>query len=260
MTKELRAIRHHNLDISITVDSKVIPPTPSEKLLGIVISQDMTWTPHLWGETWRPKDNHPGLIPSLLQCLGLLRHLGRFSSKPKMKSFVPAMITSRVLYALPLTGSLWGIGGYSTQEPQKTCFRKQDIIRLQTIQRAALLLTLPPSQNLHYTPTLDLLAQTGDMSIHQSIAYTTLALSMRIHQSGRPPDLASLFSPTSNSRTRSTLISIPRFKLNISLESYLNQAPRLLNLLPDNITPDLPAGQLKSLLKRWVKSNIRSKV
>ena len=260
MTKELRAVRHPNIDISITVDSKVISPTPSEKLLGIVICQDMTWIPHLWGETWRPKDNHPGLIPSLLQRLGLLRHLSRFSSRPKMKSFVPAMIISRILYALPLTGSLWGIGGYSTNEPQKTCFRKQDIIRLQTIQRSALLLTLPPSPNQHYVPTLDLLAETGDMSIHQMIAYTTLALSMRINQSGRPPDLATIFSPTSNTRTRSTLITIPRFKLNISLESYLNQAPRLMNLLPDHITPDLPANRLKSSLKQWVKSNIRSKV
>ena len=260
MTNEQRAIRHPNLSISINVNNTTITATPSEKLLGVVISQDMTWTPYLWGEVWRNKNNHLSLVPILLQRLALLRHLGRFSSRAKMKTFVPAMITSKLRYALPLIGSMWGLGGYCNQEPQKTSFRKQDITRLQSIQRTALIMTLPPSPHPQYMPTTDLITETGSLSVHQLIAYTTLALSIRITRSGRPPDLASFFTNQPNSRTRSTLLIPPRFKLNISLESFMNQAPRLVNLLPDYLKFDVPFEQLKGRLKDWVKSNIKPKV
>ena len=51
--------------LSITVDEKRVVETWSEKLLGVIINNQMTWKEHLYGETWRPddKNNCPGLIP-----------------------------------------------------------------------------------------------------------------------------------------------------------------------------------------------------
>merc|ERR1712082_118892 len=154
MTKELRATRHPNISISVSVNGTNITATSSEKLLGVIISQDLSWAPHLWGETWRPKGNHPGLIPTLIQRLALLRHLSRFSSRAKMKAFLPAMISSKIRYALPLIGSVWGLGGYSAQEPQKVAFTKHDMTRLQSIQRSAIMMTLPPSPDMQHKPTI----------------------------------------------------------------------------------------------------------
>ena len=134
MTRELRAARHPNTNISININGTIIAATPSEKLLGITISQDMSWGPYLWGETWRTEKNHKGLIPALLQRLALLRHLTPYTSKNKMRSFVPALLISKIRYALPLYGSVWGLGGYKDQEPQKSSFTKYDISRLQSIQ------------------------------------------------------------------------------------------------------------------------------
>lgn len=260
MTRELRAVRHPNLNISIQVNNTTIPATPSEKLLGIVISQDLSWTPYLWGEVWRQKNNHQGLVPTLIQRLALLCHLEKYSSKAMMRSFVPAMIISKITYALPLIGSLLGLGGYNTLEPQKTSFRKQDILRLQSIQRTAMIMTLPTSPHLQNQPTIDLLNETGCLSVHQLIAYTTMALTFRIMKSGRPPNLTHIFSNTTHSRTRSSLLTPPRFKLNLSLETFMNQATRLYNEMPDHLKTDAPFEQLKGLVQEWIKLHIRPKV
>ena len=63
------------MDMTILVSGHIIKPTLSEKLLGVVISEDLTWNAHYWGEKWREKDNAAGVIPELLMRLGLLRYL-----------------------------------------------------------------------------------------------------------------------------------------------------------------------------------------
>ena len=177
-----------------------------------------------------------------------------------MRSFVPAMIPSRIRYALPLIGSMWGLGNYTSHEPQKTSFRKQDITRLQSIQRTALIMTLPPSPQLQYRPTTDLLLETKSLSVHQLIVYTTLALTIRIIESGRPANLSSIFSHIPNHRTRSNMLVPPRLNLNTSLETFMNQAPRLFNMMPDHLKSGLPLCRLRGPLKNWVTNNIRPKV
>lgn len=86
MTKELRAMRHNNLDITIKIHYLTIKPTYSEKLLGILVNQDMTWNTHLWGESWREEKNQPGLIQTLLRRLSLIRYLAKRISKKYLKS------------------------------------------------------------------------------------------------------------------------------------------------------------------------------
>ena len=56
-SKELKAKRYQNINIELKIADNTIRPTPSEKLLGVIISEDLTWTPYLWGESWRDKGN-----------------------------------------------------------------------------------------------------------------------------------------------------------------------------------------------------------
>ena len=51
-TTELRTARSVD-QISIKVGNVTVLGTRSEKLLGIVLCQDLKWSTHLWGETWR---------------------------------------------------------------------------------------------------------------------------------------------------------------------------------------------------------------
>ena len=86
-TKRLRDMRLTD-PIAIMVDGKEVIETESEKLLGVIIGNSLTWKAHLYGETWRENaENAPGLIPQLSQRVGILRRLSKFLSRERLKLF-----------------------------------------------------------------------------------------------------------------------------------------------------------------------------
>ena len=56
-TKRLRSSKLVS-PIEITVDNMEVTETKSEKLLGIIINNELTWKEHLYGETWRDRGNN----------------------------------------------------------------------------------------------------------------------------------------------------------------------------------------------------------
>ena len=65
-TKEMRKKKLGNQIQTISVDGKQVTETKSEKLLGVIINNHLTWQDHLHGETWRVEgENRKGLIPQL---------------------------------------------------------------------------------------------------------------------------------------------------------------------------------------------------
>ena len=248
-TSQLRAARHNNLQLSVQVGDQIIYPTSSEKLLGVVVSEDLTWGPHLWGEMWREEKNWVGVIPQLIQRVGILKYLARLSSRQKLRGFIPGMFTSKILYALPLVGSMWALGGYKEREPQKSAFTKSDLQKMQSLQRQAALL-LQPTDTAHLS-TKNLLDDTGWLSVHQLIAYTTLCLVIRIVQSRHPTSLSNNLVMAKPSRTSHNDLTVPRCGLNLSLEGFNNQACRLYNQLPDAIKLEKNREKLKKTLKEW---------
>ena len=259
MTKELRSRRFPNMDISIKVSNETILPTPSEKLLGVLISEDMTWQKYLWGETWREEKNWAGVIPQLIQRLAMLRYLGRVTSVVKMRMLIPGILLSKIQYALPLVGSMWGISGYSVSEPMKICFTKADLYKIQSIQRQAAILMLPPSNGLDLRSTESVLDEVKWISIHQMIAVSTLSLFLRIIQYGIPDGICDYLIKTRDSRVASGQYKIQRYNLNMSLENFVNQAIRLHNMLPAEIRSTKQGNKQKKDIINWVKTNIAVK-
>ena len=53
--------------MQVSVAGSVIEESKSEKLLGIIVNNEMTFTEHLYGEKWRPQkeDNNPGVVTVL---------------------------------------------------------------------------------------------------------------------------------------------------------------------------------------------------
>ena len=185
-TPELRAARCRGIDFTIKVGHTRVTATPSKKLLGVVLSQDFAWHSHLWGETWREKDNIPGVIPQLIQRLGLLKYLSRLSSRDKMRSFIPGIFTSKVLYALPLIGNVLGLSKYAECEFKRTTFTRQDLDRLQSLQHQPALLVSPTHPTPYLTPKSQVLDGAGWLSIHQLIAYHILSTALGVISSGKP--------------------------------------------------------------------------
>ena len=71
-TREMRQSRllNNNLRLTITVAGHQVEETESERLLGLIVNNTMTWHNHLYGN-----EEHAGLISKLSQRAGLVRKL-----------------------------------------------------------------------------------------------------------------------------------------------------------------------------------------
>ena len=52
-TKELKRTKLRNTDRKIMIGGNEVKESRSEKLLGIIVNNIMTWQDHLYGEKWR---------------------------------------------------------------------------------------------------------------------------------------------------------------------------------------------------------------
>ena len=68
-TSQLRKslLREDDNYIEINVCGSIVRDTQSERLLGLTVNNQLTWSDYLYGEKWRLEDNSVGLIPQLNQ-------------------------------------------------------------------------------------------------------------------------------------------------------------------------------------------------
>ena len=140
----------------ITVDQETIATSKSEKLLGIIVNETLSWSNHLYGD-----ESNLGLVRILNQRIGILRQLRRFMSP---KTFIPmlnGLFYSKLTNGLTVWGNVSGIPGSANQS--KAGLTKLDIQRLQSIQNKALRLI-----NYHdrYVSTRKLLKDTNQLGIN----------------------------------------------------------------------------------------------
>ena len=101
-----------NKNLVVNVCDNIIEESISEKLLGVIISQDLTWKHHLYGEKWREEDNAPGLIPQLSKRVGLLSLLVKRLSAKGFNSVSNGIFNSKLNYCLQVFGNVWCYGTY----------------------------------------------------------------------------------------------------------------------------------------------------
>ena len=164
------------------------------------------------------------------------------------------------MYALPVIGNIWGFNGYAVQEPQKVSFVKSDNQRLQTIQRNAESLLMDPVLGLDIRPTADILIEVGWISVHQLTAYSILNLFMKMIATGVPHNIVKNLERTRDTRTAQGNFKTERYNLNLTKETFVNKAIRLYNELPSNSKKLYWGPALKNELKKWVKTNVTTKV
>ena len=85
--------------LRVNVAGSVIEETKSEKLLGIIVSNNMTFKQHLYGEQWRAnkEENNKGLIPQLAQRIGILRKVVNLMPAPTFKSISQGLFDSKLV-------------------------------------------------------------------------------------------------------------------------------------------------------------------
>ena len=96
-TSQLRKSLLNGSNISIRVCGSTVQDSKSERLLGLTVNNQLTWSEYLHGEKWRDEDNAIGLIPQLNQRVGLLSKLVNLMPKDKFKLFCNGLFYSKLL-------------------------------------------------------------------------------------------------------------------------------------------------------------------
>ena len=252
-TRKLRLSKELT-EMSIKVDGKDIKETPSEKLLGVVLNNELTWKNHLYGD----KENE-GLIPQLSKRIGVMKRLAKYMNKAKLNYFAGGIFYSKLSYCLPVFGNVFDLDKYKEEGSRYTSFTKTDNHRLQVLQNKLNRLLLNAKYN---TPTEKLLQDTDTLSIQQLIAYQTATMAYKVVQSKKPEYLYKkirIQNGGSTLRGRLGSIGQPSYSLSISRESLLYRAATILNKMDENLRCEPKLETFKKLAKKWVTDNIAIK-
>ena len=250
----MRASKLSDEQLTISVDGKEIVETSSEKLLGLVINNTLTWKNHMYGD----KDNI-GLVPQLGKRLGMLSKLSRYMSKEKLGYFSSGIFYSKLSYCLPVFGNIFGLDTYKEENRRYFSFTVKDNNNLQVLQNKLNRMLLSADYN---TPTVDLLEQTGSLSIHQMVAYQTAVATHKIVQSGKSSYIArkmKVRQMNSNTRHGDYSVVIPKYKYNIGREGFIYRGAAIYNKLSNTLRKETKIEKFKSGVRGWVKSNISIK-
>ena len=255
-TSQLRRSLLAGTNISVNVCGSTIRDTESEQLLGITVNNDLTWSAHLHGEKWRTSGNHNGLISQLSQRVGILAQLARSVSKAKLNLVSNGLFYSKLQYCLQVFSHVWDIPNFDEESRRFKAFTKDDNRKLQVLQNKVLRLKtgLPPRR-----PTKDLLKTTGDLSVQQMTAFSTLMTAKKALINPQPNYLSRKLQatkPSARPQTRQQNKLWIQSHLSIARSGFFCQSSALFNLLPHDLRVCEDICVFKRQLKNWVKLNV----
>ena len=254
-TQQLRGLKlPAEEEMRISVDQKEIVESSSEKLLGLIINNQLTWKNYMYGN-----EENPGLVSQLGKRIGMLKMLSKYMNKEKLKLFVNGLFYSKLSYCLPVFGNIFGVEKYKEKNRRYLSFTTKDNFTLQTLQNKVnrILIDAEP-----LTSTTDLLRLTGSLSIHQLVAYQTAVLTHKIVQAGKPCYIADRMKPRQTNlglRGGAGLLQLPQCKLSVSREGFIYRGAFLYNMLDENMRVETDLSKFKKKLKEWTRLNISIK-
>ena len=237
------------LKVEIDVDRNKVSASRSEKLLGVVCNDKLTWKNHLYGD-----NENSGLI-------GVFKTLRKYLQNDRFAQVVSGIFTSKLLYCINVWTAVWNIPGQ--QNEAKVSISKADINKLQVLQNKTLRLIT----NLDiYTSTSDLLRAAKSLSVHQLGAFHTLVQVFKIHKTRKPAyHYQRLFQREMTQENQITMRSYGNlqsrvdFKLSTGRSSFFYHGSQLWTALPINIKSLNSVNQFKTKCKEWVQTNIKIK-
>ena len=257
-TEELKRARIGPQKFSIYVDGKNVEQTISEKLLGVIISSNLSWKEHIYGEKWRTGNVHPrGLLSALSKRVGILKKLSKYCSRSKLCLLAEGIFYSKLRYCLPLFTTTWDLDKQKDKNSRFTNFTKEDNRKLQVLQNqlCRLLLykhNLYEKQNI---PTRELLLQCNQLS--KLGVHTTLMMIKKTLLSGKPKYIHNKLKKNDTRGTRSgAVLSDINAKLNVTRSSFIYRGIKLFNALPQKLQDESCMKTFKKELKKWVTTAI----
>ena len=244
-----------NRKLTVKVCGQEIIESDDEKLLGITISNNLTWHTHLYGNNLQGKDKLVGLVPQLSQRVGIISKLSKVLSRRQLQNTCSGIFTSKLLYGLPLFSNAWGVPDMDDSSRRFMAFTKDDCRRLQVLQNK----TMRIITNNHQlnVPTEELLSETKSLSVNQLGVFHTVMMAFKAIQSGKPKYLTSklqLRTPAAGTAFphRQTNTISASCNLTISRSGFFYRAAKVWNLLPAGQRSELSASVFKTNLRSWI--------
>ena len=179
-TSELKQTRitKNNISFNITVAGHDVSESSSEKLLGMIINDKLTWSNHLYGN-----EQHEGLVTKLSKRAGMIYKLSFLMPKDRLRNIAEGVFFSLLTYGIQVYGGVWGLDNLNTAESRTKAFTKEDNNKLQVIMNKVLrsLTGLPKD-----TPVSLLLQESGYLSVQQLTAYHTLSTLFKVMKKKEP--------------------------------------------------------------------------
>ena len=259
---KLAKLNRVNPNIEINVCGEIVRDSKSERLLGLTVNNTMTWSDYLYGEKWRIENNCTGLIPQLNQRVGLLTKFVHLMPAEKFRLFCNGLFISKLIYCLQVFSHVWDLPNMDVEQRRFPAFTRGDNRKLQVLQNKVLRLKskLPLG-----TPTETLLQVTGDLSVQQLTAFSTLTMAQRAISEQKPTYLANKlylrsfdnYPALSTARHVNTLNI--QSHLSISRGGFFCRSSALFNQLPPDLRAPMKPIMFKKKVKMWVKENIAAR-
>ena len=253
-SKRLSRIENANLQPKVKVCGEDILESSSEKLLGVIVNNTLTWKNHLHGN-----DEEEGLIKNLSKRVNMLKKLRKYLPDHKFKSTVSGLFLSKLSYCITVWGSVWRIPGDMNESKVKTSMSKDDLRKLQVLHNKCLRLQTGKDRS---TPTVTLLNLTNSLSVHQMIAHRSVVQVYNVHQNQAPKyHFERLFShgplqEPQETRATANMNRRLEFLKTVGRGSFFYQSSRLWSALPLSIKMARNTPTFKKQAKLWIKHNI----
>ena len=226
-------IENENIQPIVKVCGDDIKESSSEKLLGVIVNNTLSWKNHLHGN-----EEDEGLIKNLSKRVNMLKRLRKFLPNPQFKSTVSGLFLSKLSYCITVWGSVWNIPGDMTESKMKTNMSKDDLRKLQVLHNKCMRLQTGKDRNTSCTTLLSL---TNSLSVHQMIAHKSAIQVYNVSKNEAPKYHFRRLFPSNrsqdNQETRSTsnLDTRVEFSRTIGRGSFFYQGSRLWSALSLNI-------------------------
>ena len=223
--------------VQLRAGEHLILPTPTEKLLGCNIHQNMKWAEHL-------QNGEQSLMRQLTSRVNALSKLSVNASFKTRLMAANGAFMSVLIYLIPLWGGT-----------------EQYLIKaLQVLQnRAARCVT----KQSWFTPTRQLLKQCNWMSVYQLIQYHSILQTHKVLKAGTPLYLSSRLVTDHPYETRQATGGGLRHtadnsgQSSLAQKSFFGRAPNMYNTIPVNLRTTSSLPVFKKKLKIWIRANIQ---
>ena len=258
-TSQLRKsrIESKNVTFEINVCGNIISDSKSEKLLGLTVNNQLTWKEFLYGEKWRDENNAIGLIPQLAQRVGILSKISKYMPSDRFKLFCNGLFHSKLSYCIQVFSNVWNLETMDDETRRFSAFTMQDNKKLQTLQNK----TMRLKTSLPFHTSTELLCSTsGDLSVQQLTAFSTLVSAQKSMHFQKPEYLAKRFENRTQAQTlpetrQPNTLRIDS-KLTLTRGGYFYRCAKLYNMLPDHLRSPQEPQTFRTKVKEWIKENI----